>query len=146
YTENGRRDFFKRAVRELRTNPQFDSAAVADRFWMTFAGGGQYEVDGQNYLTDRDRPRGNFESVSDLYFSTLGLRVLEGRDFTIDDADAKQPVAIVNARFARKHWGKQKRPRTSVQIFHPGGAATGANDRRCCSRHFDAGSVRSADG
>ena len=96
YTEDGRREFFKRAVRELRGNPEFDSAALSDRLQMTFAGGGQYEVDGQNYLTDRDRPRGNFESVSDKYFSTLGLKILEGRDFTIDDADTKQPVAIVN--------------------------------------------------
>ena len=87
---------------------------------MTFAGGGQYEVDGQNYLTDRDRPRGNFESVSDKYFSTLGLKILEGRDFTIDDADTKQPVAIVNASFARKHWGNQSALGHQVRIFNPG--------------------------
>ena len=120
YTEDGRRDFFKRAVRELRANPQFDSAALTDRFRMTFDGGGQYEVDGQNYLTDRDRPRGNFESVSDNYFSTLGLKILEGRDFTIDDADAKQPVAIVNASFARKYWGNQSALGHQVRIFNPG--------------------------
>ena len=120
YTEDGRREFFKRAVRELRANPQFDSAALSDRFQMTFAGGGQYEVDGQNYLTDRDRPRGNFESVSDNYFSTLGLKILEGRDFTIDDADTKQPVAIVNATFARKHWGNQSALGHQVRIFNPG--------------------------
>ncbi|HEY5767580.1 MAG TPA: ABC transporter permease, partial [Candidatus Udaeobacter sp.] len=120
YTEDGRRDFFKRAVRELRGNPEFDSAALSDRFQMTFAGGGQYEVDGQNYLTDRDRPRGNFESVSDNYFSTLGLKILEGRDFTIDDADTKQPVAIVNASFARKHWGNQSALGHQVRIFNPG--------------------------
>ena len=120
YTEDGRRDFFKRAVRELRTNPELDSAALSDRLQMTFAGGGQYEVDGQNYLTDRDRPRGNFESVSDNYFSTLGLKILEGRDFTIDDADTKQPVAIVNASFARKHWGNQSALGHQVRIFNPG--------------------------
>src|SRR5919106_503290 len=120
YTEDGRREFFKRAVRELRANPEFDSAALSDRFQMTFAGGGQYEVDGQNYLTDRDRPRGNFESVSDNYFSTLGLKILEGRDFTIDDADTKQPVAIVNASFARKHWGNQSALGHQVRIFNPG--------------------------
>jgi predicted permease len=120
YTEDGRREFFKRAVRELRANPQFDSAALSDRFQMTFAGGGQYEVDGQNYLTDRDRPRGNFESVSDNYFSTLGLKILEGRDFTIDDADTKQQVAIVNATFARKHWGNQSALGHQVRIFNPG--------------------------
>jgi len=120
YSEDGRREFFKRAVRELRANPQFDSAALSDRFRMTFAGGGQYEVDGQNYLTDRDRPRGNFESVSDNYFSTLGLKILQGRDFTIDDADAKQPVAIINASFARKHWSNQSALGHQVRIFNPG--------------------------
>jgi putative ABC transport system permease protein len=120
YTEDGRREFFKRAVRELRANPQFERAALSDRVQMTFAGGGQYEVDGQNYLTDRDRPRGNFESISDNYFSTLGLKILEGRDFTIDDADSKQPVAVVNASFAHRHWGNQSALGHQVRIFNPG--------------------------
>ncbi|HKP92963.1 MAG TPA: ABC transporter permease [Chthoniobacterales bacterium] len=118
-TEESRRDFFTRAVRALRNNPQFEAAAMTDRFRMTFAPGGQYEVDGQNYLTDRDRPRGNFESVSDGYFTTLGLKLREGRDFTIDDSDAKQPVAIVNASFARKHWGNQSALGHQVRIFNP---------------------------
>src|SRR5438477_6532104 len=85
--EDARREFFTRAVRTLRVSPQFESAAMTDRFRMTFAPNGQYEVDGQNYLTDRDRPRCNFESVSDNYFTTLRLKVLEGRDFTIEDTD-----------------------------------------------------------
>ena len=120
YTDADRRDFFKRAVRALRANPQFDNGALSDRFRMTFAAGGQYEVDGQSYLTDRDRPRGNFESVSDKYFATLGLNILEGRDFTIDDADSKQPVAIVNASFARRHWTNQSALGHQVRIFNPG--------------------------
>ncbi len=119
-TEESRRDFFTRAVRALRTNPQFEAAAMTDRFRMTFAAGGQYEVDGQNYLTDRDRPRCNFESVSDGYFATLGLKLREGRDFTIEDSDAKQPVAIVNASFARKHWGNQSAIGHHLRIFNPG--------------------------
>src|SRR3954452_1136599 len=119
-SEHQRRQFFTRAVRVLRANPQFESAAMTDRFRMTFAAGGQYEVDGQNYLTDRDRPRGNFESVSDNYFATLGLKILEGRDFTVDDSDSKQPVAIVNASFARKHWGNQSALGHRVRIFNPG--------------------------
>jgi putative ABC transport system permease protein len=120
YTEDGRREFFKGAVRELRANSQFEAAALSDRFQMTFAGGGQYEVDGQNYLIDRDRPRGNYEAVSDDYFSTLRLKILEGRDFTIDDADSKHPVAIVNASFARRHWGNQSALGHQVRIFNPG--------------------------
>ncbi len=119
-TQDSRRQFFLRAVRALRANPQFSAAAMTDRFRMTFAGQGQYEVDGQTYMTDRDRPRGNFESVSDDYFSTLGLRILEGRDFTADDTDSKQPVAIVNASFAHKYWGNQSPIGRQIRIYNPG--------------------------
>src|SRR6202011_525544 len=119
-TQDAKREFFLRAVRSLRANPQFDSAALSSRFRLTFDGQGQYEVDGQNYATDRDRPRGNFESVSDNYFTTLGLKILEGRDFTIDDADTKQPVAIVNTSFARKYWGHESAIGHQVRIFNPG--------------------------
>ena len=119
-SEDSRREFFQRAVRALQANSQFESAAMSSRFRMTFDGQGQYEVDGQNYLTDRDRPRGNFESVSNNYFTTLGLKILEGRDFTVDDVDSKQPVAIVNASFARKYWGNQSAIGHQVRIFNPG--------------------------
>src|SRR5213596_1799529 len=119
-TPEARQQFFVKALRELRSNAVFEGAAMTDRFRMTFAAFNQYEVDGQNYLTDRDRPRCNFESVSDGYFATLGLKILEGRDFTLDDSDSKQPVAIVNASFARKHWGNQSALGHQVRIFNPG--------------------------
>jgi putative ABC transport system permease protein len=115
-----RRQFFVRAVRTLRSNPGFADAAMSDRFRMTFAPFGQYEVDGQTYVTDRDRPRGNFEAVSDNYFATLGLKILEGRDFTIDDADSKQPIAIVNSSFARKYYGRETPIGRRIRIFNPG--------------------------
>src|SRR5438270_2236568 len=119
-TQATRREFFLRALRALRVNPQFDSAALTSRFRMTFDGLGQYEVDGQNYVKDRDRPQGNFESVSDNYFSTLGLKILEGRDFSIDDSDAKHPVAIVNTSFARKYFGHESPTGRPIRIFNPG--------------------------
>ena len=87
---------------------------------MTFDAQGQFEVDGQKYMTDRDRPRGNFESISDNYFTALGLKVLEGRDFTIDDTDAKQPVAIVNTSFARKYYGNESPIGRRIRIYNPG--------------------------
>lgn len=119
-TQDARHEFFLRALRTLRAHPDFDGAALSDRFRMTFAPFGQYEVDGQSYMTDRDRPRGNFESVSDNYFATLGLKILEGRDFTIDDSDAKQPVAIVNASFARKYYGHESPIGRRIRIYNPG--------------------------
>jgi predicted permease len=119
-TQQARSEFFKRVIRSLRADPQFEHAALSSRFRMTFSGAGQIEVDGQNYLTDRDRPRANYESISDDYFNALGLKILEGRDFTIDDVDSKQSVAIVNASFARKYWGNQSAIGHQVRIFNPG--------------------------
>jgi putative ABC transport system permease protein len=118
-TEESRRQFFKRAVRAFRANPAFEGAAMSSRFRMTFANFGQYEVDGKSYVTDRDRPQGNSEGVSDGYFATMGLKIREGRDFTLDDSDAKQPVAIVNASFARKYWGNQSPLGRRVRNFNP---------------------------
>jgi putative ABC transport system permease protein len=117
--EEARRQFFIRAVRSLRANPAFDAAAMSDRFRMTFANFGRYEVDGQSYVTDRDRPQGNSEAISDSYFTTIGLKILEGRDFTIEDSDAKQPVAIVNASFARKYWANQSPIGRRVRFYNP---------------------------
>jgi predicted permease len=118
-TPKARVEFFKRALRSLHANPAFESAAMSDRFRMTFANFGKYEVDGQNYVTERDRPQGNSEAVSDNYFTTLGLKMLEGRDFTIDDNDEKRPVAIVNASFARKYFGRESAIGRRVRIFDP---------------------------
>lgn len=118
-TSEARQQFFVRVLRSLRTNPGFEGAAMTDRFRMTFANNGQFELDGKTYMTDRDRPRGNSESVSDGYFTALGLKVLEGRDFTIEDSDAKQPVAIVNASFAKKHYGQESPIGKRVRQFNP---------------------------
>src|SRR5450432_2497481 len=114
-----RRRFYVRVLRTVRSSPDFADAAMSDRFQMTFANFGQYEVDGKSYVTDRDRPFGNTESVSDNYFATLGLKILEGRDFTIEDSDAKQPVAIVNSTFARKYFGNESPIGRRVRLYLP---------------------------
>ncbi|MBA2433399.1 MAG: ABC transporter permease [Chthoniobacterales bacterium] len=118
-TSEARQQFFLRAVRELRSSPEFSGAAMTARFRMTFGNFGRYEVDGKTYVTDRDRPLGNSEAVSDGYFDLLGLKIIEGRDFTLDDNDARQPVAIVNTSFARKYWGNESPIGRRIRQFNP---------------------------
>ncbi len=117
-TSDARIQFFAKALRSLRADPAFDGAAMSSRFRMTFGNFSQYEVDGQTYVTDRDRPQGNWEAVSDNYFGTLGLKILEGRDFTIEDSDAKQAVAIVNTSFAHKYFGTESPLGRRVRVFN----------------------------
>jgi putative ABC transport system permease protein len=104
-TPEARKLFFDRFVRELRADPAFESAALTNRFRMTFSGFAPIEIEGQTYKTDSDRPNANFEQVTDGYFATLAAKILEGRDFDLGDSDGKLPVAIVNAPFAKKHFG-----------------------------------------
>ncbi len=107
-TPEARKLFFDRLLRELRANPDFEAAAFTNRFRMTFSGNGKIEIEGKAYKTDdSDRPTVNVEQVTDGYFDTLGAKIREGRDFNTDDTDMKLPVAIVNAAFARKHYGTE---------------------------------------
>ncbi len=115
-----RRTFFERVLRQLRSTPGIASAAVTSRFRMIVGGNGPYEIEGVPYATDRDRPQGSFENVSEGYFQTLGLKIIEGRDFTENDNDAHQPVAIVSASFARRNFGDASALGRHVRPFNAG--------------------------
>ncbi len=102
-----RRQFYETLHRELRNSGQFESVALSTRLRMAFSGNGPVEIEGKQYLSDDDRTNANFEGVSPGFFTTLGLNIIEGRDFTENDSDQREPVAIVNALFARRHWGNE---------------------------------------
>jgi ABC-type antimicrobial peptide transport system permease subunit len=105
-TPEARKLFFDRLVRELRANPEFATAALTNRFRMSFSGTSRIEIEG--------RPNTNFEQITDGYFATLDAKILEGRDFTLDDNDGRLPVAVVNAAFARKHFGRSAGQQSAV--------------------------------
>lgn len=46
-----------------------------------------------------------FNSVSEGFFESLGMPILEGREFTAADVAAAPKVAVVNERFARHYFG-----------------------------------------
>ncbi|HNC23196.1 MAG TPA: ABC transporter permease [Opitutaceae bacterium] len=106
-TNESRVVFYEKLLRELRANSAIESVALSNRFQMVFSGSGPVEIEGKQYKDDKDRAVTNVENVTDGYFGTLGQRLLEGRDFTMADNDVKQPIAIVNATFARKHFGNE---------------------------------------
>jgi putative ABC transport system permease protein len=104
-----RRTFFDRLLRELENSAEFSSAALTNRMRMTFVFNppARTEIEGHSYTNDKDRPNVVVENVSTGYFATLGTKMLEGREFTSDDLDSRQPVAIVSAGFARKFYGNE---------------------------------------
>jgi len=126
-TPEARKLFFDHLLRELRAEPEYAAAALTNRFRMSFSGTAKIEIEGHAYKSDdSDRPLANFEQVSEGYFDTLGVKLREGRDFNLDDNDMRLPVAIVNAAFAQKYFGREsavgRRFRTvgnNGQLFGP---------------------------
>ena len=106
-TPEERRIFYERLLGQLRTQPEFEASALTSRMRMVFSGAGPIEIEGRTYREKRDRPNANFEQVSPGFFGVIGQELLEGRLFRDDDLDTRQPVAIVNAAFAAKHFGRE---------------------------------------
>ena len=100
-----RKAFYERLLQEFESDAQVEAVALTNRFRMVFSGNGPIEIEGRTYTENRDRPNANFEQVTGSFFAVTGQRLLEGRTFTDADLDTRQPVAIVNEAFARKHYG-----------------------------------------
>ena len=67
--------------------------------------------------------RANFAYVTDGFFETLGMRVLQGRTFTDRDTVAVQRVVVINERLARIEFGSEnpigRRARVGVATQTP---------------------------
>jgi putative ABC transport system permease protein len=58
----------------------------------------------RNYAQGEMPALRRFHFVSPGYFSTLGIPLIAGRDFTWTDTYNRTPVAIVSEKFAREYW------------------------------------------
>ncbi len=106
-TQDARKLFYDRLQRELAAHSEFGAVALTSRFRMAFSGNAPIEIEGKEYKEKRDRTQANLEQVTGSFFSVTGQKLLEGRTFTEDDLDTRLPVAIVNAAFAKKHYGNE---------------------------------------
>ncbi len=105
--EASRKVFVKDLLRQVGALPGVTSAGVA--LAAPFAGGAatmSYVVRGL------DPPEGDdfsseYQVVTEDYFRTMGIPVLEGRGLEASDGEGEgyPEVAVVNQAFARRHWG-----------------------------------------
>src|SRR3989441_1757140 len=67
-TNDARKLFFDRLVRELGAHPEFEGVALTNRFRMVFSGSGPVEIEGREYKEKKDRLNANFEQITPGYF------------------------------------------------------------------------------
>jgi predicted permease len=83
--------------------------AVGGSKTMPLQGGGEpYDFEAPGRPGDRVQPESGAFIVTPGYFRTLGIPLLDGRDFTwADGTEGRTPTLIVNRRLARQLWGRE---------------------------------------
>lgn len=104
YDETAGARFAQQLFARLRESPGLRSAALAQSvpvgpsaMGLSFQVAGYSPPDGQPLVADID-------AVTPGYFKTLGIPLLRGRDFTLQDSATSQPVVIISDTMARRFW------------------------------------------
>src|SRR5437660_2406615 len=92
-------------VERVRTLPGIQSATLARRLPLTDGGiaFANVTIDGYAPAEDEDM-RLNYETVGPLYFQTMHIPLLQGRDFDDRDQESAPGVAVINETMARRYW------------------------------------------
>jgi predicted permease len=116
-----REAFVNNVSNGLKRLPGVEQVAVTNYLPLTgFWGIRDFAVEGQPPRSDADKPQADNRLVTPGYFSTMGIRLLRGRDFTDFDRPGSEQVAIVNATLARRYFGGEDPVSKVLQIDNAG--------------------------
>ncbi|MGE0361802.1 MAG: ABC transporter permease [Vicinamibacterales bacterium] len=99
-----KRQFVDAVLGRLRSTPGVRAAAAAFTAPLSGAPNRGIRIEGAPEPARGQEPDADFQVVTGDFFRTLGITLLEGRVFSDADDARAQPVAIVNAAFARRHF------------------------------------------
>jgi predicted permease len=99
-------DALYRAIEdELLRLPNVQSASLAAYSPLSGNNWGEMiAIEGKGDPTATQTEGVSWDRVSRQYFSTVGQRIVRGRDFAESDSSTSRPVAIVNESFVRKYF------------------------------------------
>ena len=63
-----------------------------------------FTIDGQPTPPSSEEPRARPHRIGPRYFSTMGMHLVGGRDFSDQDVEGHPGIVIVSERMARRHW------------------------------------------
>jgi len=97
--------FYREALAKIQGAPGVESAGAVSFLPLTFFQASKgFSVEGQPALASGELPMAVYDVVSPGYFETLGVPVLEGRDFSWSDTQQTLPVIVVNEAMAQTYW------------------------------------------
>lgn len=95
---------YTKLLEDLRALPGVNSAAVSSNIPFSGSGGTDaHNVEGQEPQND-EAPQAEIKVVSPGYFQTMGMPLLQGRDFQSSDTAESPLVAIIDQSMAHRYW------------------------------------------
>src|SRR5256884_90343 len=97
--------FHTQLLDRVRALPGVESAALTRVMPFSYnpPSSAPIEIDGYQSAPD-EQPNADYVQVSEDYFSTLGIPLVAGREFTRNDDKNSPRVAIINETMAAKYW------------------------------------------
>jgi putative ABC transport system permease protein len=97
-------DYYREAARRIRALPGVQNIAIGSVVpWRDDANLGlEVSADGHVPAPAEEHPHAQIRVISPAFFATLGLRVIEGRDFNDADRNGSEPVAVVSQTVAQR--------------------------------------------
>lgn len=110
--------FFDRLEEQLAAHPGVRSVSAIDRlpYGPSFSQLG-FHVVGRAAVTGPDAPRGFNAAVRPGYFQTMGIPVLQGREFTAEDRIDARPVVVIGRALAERYWPSASPLRERIMVF-----------------------------
>jgi len=108
YDQPRAESFFRELLARAKALPGVESASLAFSIPLGYYGDGTgVYAEGQAVSSDKRPPGAGINIVTPDYFSTMRMKIVEGRAFTDADTSTSQPVAIVNQTMAEHLWPHQ---------------------------------------
>jgi putative ABC transport system permease protein len=98
-------EFYRQALERIQALPGVRSVGTIDSLPLSgIHGGGPFTKEGRPNESDTDAPVADRCVVSVNYFPTMGISLLQGREFTERDRDGATVVLMINETAARRYW------------------------------------------
>ena len=104
YSREQALDFFDRLTENVAAQPEIRSVGLVETVPLGFGNSDRgVSIPGYEFA-EGERNSLHYTSVDTGYFDAMGIRLLEGRGFTLADTEESTPVIVINQRFAERFW------------------------------------------
>lgn len=97
--------FYRQAFEQVSSIPLLSSASLISHLPLSGSSmSGGFIIQGRSSLPGDPPVSSDRRAIMPNYFQTMGIPLLQGRDFTLQDTTGSPPVAIVDQELARTYW------------------------------------------